>query len=103
MTGFHVDPDAVEHHAAAVQAVAGDVGTGAGAEVAGAGQADFGVLIGHTLGYGITALAHHFEAGLRATQAALESTADGLRSTAATYRGAEQTNRDGITASGGGS
>ncbi len=100
MTGFHVDPDALRAHAAQVDALAADVGNGAAAEVVGAGQADFGVLIGNTIGYGVRALAEHFEQGLQAAHQALAATADGLRATADTYRGVDTSNAQGIKGSG---
>lgn len=100
MTGFHVDPDALDRHATAVRAVGQDVGSGAAAEVTGTGQADFGVLVGHTLGYGIRALAHAAEQALRATSTVLAAAADGLHGTAETYRAADADSHDRVRAAG---
>jgi hypothetical protein len=103
VTGFHVDPDELDAHAAAVRAVGQDVGSGAAAEVTGTAQADFGVLIGNTLGFGIRALAEHATTALRATGRALDATADQLQDTADTYRHAEQLAQQGVTGTEGGS
>ena len=102
MTGFHVEPDGIDRHAAQVEAIGQDVGSGAAAEVTGTAQADFGVLIGNTLGYGIRGLAGHFETALRAASTALGSTAEGLRGTAQTYRDAEEASHAQVSSSGGG-
>jgi ribose 5-phosphate isomerase RpiB len=102
MTGFHVDPEVLAAQARAVDDTAADVKNGVAAEMTAAGQADFGVLIGATIGAGIHALAQHFEEGLRATHTALSGTADGLRNTEQIYRSAEASNVDGIKGSGAG-
>ena len=101
MTGFHVDPDGLDQHAAKVEAIGQDVASGAAAEVAGTAQADFGVLIGNTLGYGIRELAGKFERTLRATSDAIAATSRQLRSTAESYRSAEAASKHGVTAAGG--
>ena len=102
MTGFAVDPDALDVHAAAVDGLAGDVAQGAAAEVTGTGQADFGVLIGNTLGFEVRSLAQHFERSLRATGQALAASADALRATADGYRQAEADSTGAVAATGGG-
>ena len=101
MTGFHVVPDALDQHADQVAAIGQDVGSGAAAEVAGTAEADFGILIGQTLGYGIRALATTFEHALQATSTAIGATADQLHSTASSYRAAEAAAKQGVTSSGG--
>ena len=100
MTGFHVDPDGLDQHANQVAAIAQDVGSGAAAEVAGTAEADFGILIGQTLGYGIRAVASRYERALRATSTAIGATADQLHSTASTYRSAEAAAKKGVTSGG---
>lgn len=89
MTGFQVDPDALDAQATQLDGIGTDVGSGAAAEVTGTGQADFGVLVGAVIGPGIRALADDFERALRATSSALGSTADQLHATARGYRDAE--------------
>ena len=96
MSGFTVRPDALDAHAGRVEAVAADIDAGAAAEVTGAGQADFGLLIGQTIGYGIRAVAGSAEQSLHATAAALSSTAAQLRATAEQYRQAEASSRAGL-------
>jgi hypothetical protein len=102
MTGFHVQPDALDAQAGRVGAIGGDVGSGAAAEVAGTAQADFGVLVGAIIGPGIRELAGSYEQALRATSGALRATGDQLRATARTYRQAEDENAAELTGSGGG-
>jgi hypothetical protein len=101
MSGFTVEPDGLQAHAAQVAAVGDDVGSGAAAEVAGAGQADFGLLIGDTIGFGIRAVAEHAEQALQASAQALSAAAGRLRATADDYRGTETANTAGVTSSGG--
>lgn len=91
MSGFHVHPEQLEQHAAQVEALGTDVGSGASAEVTGTAQADFGVLIGNTIGFGVRALAEHAQTALQATAKTLTATSDGLRATAQTYRDADAT------------
>ncbi len=91
MSGFHVRPEQVEQHAARVEAIGSDVGSGASAEVTGTAQADFGVLIGNTIGFGVRALAGSAQHALQATAKTLTATSDGLRATAQTYRDADTT------------
>lgn len=102
MSGFHVRPEALDAHAGAVESIGSTAAQGAAAEVTGTGQADFGVLIGHTLGYGIRGLSSHFSEALTATSKALDATADQLRNSADGYRGAEETNTHGVRATEGG-
>lgn len=102
MTGFHVNADALDRHAKKVEAIGADVTTAAAAEVAGTAQADFGILIGQTLGYGIRGLADHFHDALAAMSSALGSTAEGLHGNAANYRDADAASKHGVTSSGDG-
>lgn len=102
MSGFHAEPDGIEGHATQVKAIGEDVGNGASAEVAGTAQANFGVLIGNTLGFGIRGLAEHFESALKSAADALDATASQLHGTAQTYRDAEAASQAQITSSGGG-
>lgn len=101
MTGFQVDPDRLDRHAAAVAAIGQDAGRGAAAEVTGTAQADFGVLIGATLGPGIRALAAHFEQALRATASGVDATATQLRGTSQGYRDAEAASTQSVSSPGG--
>jgi hypothetical protein len=101
MTGFHVDPDRLDRHAAAVAAIGRDVADGAAAEVSGTAQADFGVLIGATLGSGIRALAGHFEQALRATASGVDAAAVQLWGTSQGYRDAEAASRQSVSSPGG--
>lgn len=102
MTGFRVNPEALDQHAGQVDALSKNVVDGAAAETQGTAQADFGVLIGNTLGSGIRALAEHFEQGLQGAAKALDATSAQLRTTACGYREAEQSNHQQVTDSGGG-
>lgn len=88
--GFHVDTDALDAHAQAVAGLGTDIGSGAAAETAATQRADFGVLIGNTLGFGISALAGYCEQALRATGDAIAGTARTLRATSDGYCAAEE-------------
>ena len=101
MTGFHVQPDALDSQAGKVAGIGGDVGSGAAAEVAATAQANFGVLVGAIIGAGVHELAGSFEQALRSTSGALQATAAQLRSTARTYRDAEDTSTADLTGAGG--
>jgi hypothetical protein len=89
MTCFHVDVDALKAHAAAVSAIGADVTQAAAAESAGMGQADFGILIGVTLGIPAEAFGMTFQQSTQTLAEALVASGTQLAADATNYAQAE--------------
>ena len=90
MTGFHVDVDALRAHARAVDAIGADAASAAQAQSAGMGQADFGILIGSTLGIPAEAFGTMFARSTQTLAEALTASGAQLAADAQGYSQAEQ-------------